>query len=108
MSDTSVSDQLRRRRLTIWQWVITLIYGIGLVFSAPLAMFALTRAPAEGVAETAFFFLNLSIAALPFTIALSLAAAWIYHRGGAVRAAFIPHLFPLVNIAIALILRASL
>ena len=108
MSDTSVSQQLRRRRLTVWQWVITIVYGIGLVFSAPLAMFALTRAPAEGVAETAFFFLNLSIAALPFTIALSLAAAWIYHRGGAVRAAFVPHLFPLLNIAVILLLRALL
>ncbi len=92
----------------MWQWVITVIYGIGLVASAPLAMFALTRAPAEGVAETAFFFLNLSIAALPFTIALSLAAAWIYHRGGALRAAFLPHLLPLVNVAAILILRALL
>lgn len=89
-------------------WVLTLIYGAVLMLSVPFAMRSLLIGPSEGVPETAFFFMNLSVAAIPFTIALSLVAVWMYHRGGAQRTAFIPYAFLPLNILVVLMLRAML
>ena len=108
MTETPTMDATNRRRMARWHWAFTLVYGLLMVLSLPMALFALKQSPAEGVAETAFFFMNLSVAALPFTIGLSLAAAWIYHRGGVVRASFIPYTFPVLNLLLVVVLRAAL
>ncbi len=101
--------QAPRKTYRGWHILLTAIYGVVLVFSLPLAFRSLTLGPAEGVSETAFLFFNLSIAAVPFTIAISLAAAWIYHRGGAGTAyAFAPYGIPLINAVAIAILRTNL
>lgn len=108
MTDTPAANEIDRKRLARWHWIITIVYVLVLAVSVPVALVALIQSPVDGVGATLFFFMNLSIAAVPFTIGLSLAAAWMYHRNGAFRAAFIPHLFPLVNLVLILVLRFSL
>lgn len=94
------------RRHRVWNWLFTLGYGVLFVLSLPFALRALVVAPAEGVNSTAFFFMNLTIAALPFTILLSLTGAWMYHRGGAHRGAYIAHSLPVANVLLIFLLRA--
>ena len=104
----SVAAILARQRCRPWHWGLTVIYGLLLVASLPLALVTLTLTPAEGVSEGLFFAMSLAVAAVPFTIAVCLTASWMYHLGGAQRAAFVPYAIPLLNIAIALVMRALL
>lgn len=96
------------RRYRPWHWILTVLYGLLLLVSLPFALRALMMGPVEGVSQGLFFAMNLAVAAIPFTIGVCLTASWMYHRGGAQRAAFVPYAIPLVNIALALIMRALL
>lgn len=106
--NNSVGDVLGMRRYRLWHWLLTIVYGLFMVLSLPFAMRSLMMGPGEDVPEGLFFAMNLAIAAVPFTIGVCLVASWMYHRGGAQRAAFIPYAIPLLNIAIAMVLRALL
>lgn len=103
---TSTNHRIVIRRYRPLHWFLTGIYGVVLLGSLVTAFLSLFAAPQEGQSESVFFALNLAIAALPFTIAVCLTASWMYHNGGAHRAAFIPYAIPLVNIGIVLILKA--
>ncbi|RVU33764.1 hypothetical protein EOI86_21710 [Hwanghaeella grinnelliae] len=105
---TSTNHRVIIRRYRPLHWFLTAIYGLLLVASLPLALMTLKLSPAEGVSEGLFFAMTLAIAAVPFTIAVCLTASWMYYKGGAHRAAFVPYAIPLFNIAVALILRAML
>lgn len=104
----SISVLLSKRRYRPWHWGLTILYLLLLLASLPVAMRALILAPAEGVSEGLFFAMTLAVAAVPFTIMVCLVASWMYHRGGAQRAAFIPYAIPVLNVLIALALRAML
>lgn len=105
---SSTNHRVIIRRYRPLHWILTAIYLLLLVASLPSALMTLTLSPAEGVSEGLFFAMTLAIAAVPFTIAVCLTASWMYHKGGAHRTAFIPYAIPLLNIAVALILRAML
>lgn len=107
-ANSSVNDVLSMRQCRPWHWVLTILYGLLLLLSLPFALRSLMVGPADGVSEGLFFAMNLAIAAVPFTIAVCLVASWIYHRGGAQRAAFVPYGIPVVNVLIAFGLRALL
>ncbi|WP_425405701.1 hypothetical protein [Hwanghaeella sp.] len=102
----SVGGVLDMRRYRPWHWGLSVLYGLLMLASLPSALVALKLTPAEGTSEGLFFAMSLAIAAIPFTIAVCLTASWMYHKGGAQRAAFIPYAIPLINIAAALILRS--
>ena len=104
----STNNRVIIRRYRPLHWFLTAIYGLMLIGSLPLALRSLILTPAEGVSEGLFFAMTLAIAAIPFTIAVCLTASWMYYRGGAHRTAFIPYAIPLVNIAVALLLRQVL
>ena len=105
---SSTNHRVIIRRYRPLHWILTAIYLLLLVASLPSALMTLTLSPAEGVSEGLFFAMTLAIAAVPFTIAVCLTASGRYHKGGAHRTAFIPYAIPLLNIAVALILRAML
>lgn len=97
------------RRVFITHLGMTAVFLLILVLSIPLALHSLTREAAEDTSKYTFLFYNLSIAAVPFTIALSLACAWIYHRGGApAHYSLAPYLIPCINLLVILLLRIGL
>ncbi len=107
--DTEMSDKDRlMKRLRPWHWVLTVVFSLIFLLSLPFAMRSLLVGPAEGVGQTMFMFMNLSVAAFPFTVLLTMVAGWMYHRGGAQKTGFGVYIIPFVNIAIIFLLRAGL
>lgn len=107
-TQNDVSTILAMRRYRPWHWILSILYGLLLIASLPIALMALMRSPMDGVSEGLFFSMSLAVAAVPFTIGVCLTASWMYHKGGAQRAAFIPYAFPVINIVVALVLRSML
>lgn len=93
---------VRSARILGW---LTPVAAVLFVVTLPLAFFALYM-PSEAEDHTLLVLTNLFVAAMPFVIMLTAIAAWLFHKGGAYRAALRVCFVPVANMAAIAVLAA--